>query len=254
MANARAALGPMIGIALAMGLTAGCGDDEETTERPELTGSVCEMPEDCYPDLDTEMLSGEVRCLTRVREGYCTHLCTDDEDCCAVEGECQTDLRQVCSPFESTGENVCFLSCEEADVQDAADGGVLDEQEFCQREAGMDFACRSTGGGAENRKVCVPEACGVGAGCATDEHCDPELTCATGFDGGYCTVPDCTADADCPGGSVCVTDPDEGNLCMVTCTTEADCSFCREPDLASACVDDVTFVEATDVSVCDPPR
>ena len=32
----------------------------------------------------------------------------------------------------------------------------MDPTEFCQREAHPDFICRSSGGGSNNRKVCVP--------------------------------------------------------------------------------------------------
>src|SRR5690606_27500335 len=81
---------------------------------------------------------------------------------------CATDLKQVCSPFTSTGSKYCFLSCEDEDLR-AADGGlpdgaVLDADEYCKREAHPDFICRSTGGGAENRRVCVPGGAGGDGG------------------------------------------------------------------------------------------
>jgi len=95
-----------------------------------------------------------VQCLDRVPNGYCTHLCATDADCCAVPGECRTGIKQVCAPFESTGLMMCFLSCETADV--AADAGTTDPTVFCQRFANAAFGCRSTGGGAKNRKVCLP--------------------------------------------------------------------------------------------------
>jgi hypothetical protein len=44
----------------------------------------------------------------------------------------------------------CFLSCEPTEV------GDLDESEYCRVNAHSSFGCRSTGGGSENRKVCVP--------------------------------------------------------------------------------------------------
>ena len=71
---------------------------------------------DCYPHVDHAELAGAVECLDCVRAGYCTHLCETDDDCCAVEGECETDLKQVCAPFESTGRRMCLLSCEGADL------------------------------------------------------------------------------------------------------------------------------------------
>jgi hypothetical protein len=45
---------------------------------------------------------------------------------------------------------MCFLSCE-ADVI-----GNLDEATYCHDFAHVDFGCRSSGGGVQNRKVCVP--------------------------------------------------------------------------------------------------
>ena len=85
--------------------------------------------------------------------GYCTHHCTQDSDCCAVAGECPGSRAQVCGPFESTGEMYCFLSCEKEDL-DAAQ--FDDGDTYCQRYVSAAFHCRSTGGGSENRKVCVP--------------------------------------------------------------------------------------------------
>src|SRR5690606_7981813 len=114
-------------------------------------------------------LEGEVLCLDRVPNGYCTHLCETDENCCAVPGECLTNVRQVCSPFESTGQKMCFLSCEEEAIRRAIaehadagyyDGGLIDgstlEDEYCRSYASIHAVCRSTGGGRENRKVCIP--------------------------------------------------------------------------------------------------
>jgi hypothetical protein len=98
-------------ILMAFGFAGACSDDDEggggggpgPTESPEQAGKPCETVDDCFPGVDHALLAGEVQCLDRVRDGYCTHLCETDEDCCAVEGECDTNLRQVCSPFESTG-------------------------------------------------------------------------------------------------------------------------------------------------------
>lgn len=112
---------------------------------------------------------GTVTCLTKVTNGYCTHTCTQDSDCCAVPGECRTGVKEVCSPFENQGLKYCFLSCEDDDIEraitanadagyydgGAADGGVADT--FCQSFAGTSTSCRSSGGGAQNRKVCIPK-------------------------------------------------------------------------------------------------
>src|SRR5688572_7429450 len=179
-------------------LSTGCSSDDDepkdgnagTANRPENTGAACETPDDCFTAVaDRTTLAGEVQCLDRVDDGYCTHLCTSDDDCCAATGECKTGIRQVCSPFESTNMMMCFLSCEDVDLV-AADAGVtdVDENEYCQREASPDFICRSSGGGTDNRKICVPGDCDVGEACGVDEDCATGLTCVTGFQGGYCTI------------------------------------------------------------------
>jgi hypothetical protein len=143
----------------------------------EQTGQECKVPSDCYDGVDGGAeggLKGEVICLDKVPNGYCTHLCTKDEDCCAVPGECKTGLTQVCGPFTSTNQDQCFLSCEDADIDKAiaaqsadggfdgsipdsgADGGSSRENEYCKAYASAAFTCRSTGGGKTNRKVCLP--------------------------------------------------------------------------------------------------
>jgi hypothetical protein len=122
---------------------------------PERTGQACSNADQCYPGVDRSALRGDVQCLTRVPNGYCTHLCDKDDDCCAAEGECRTGFRQVCAPFESTGQRMCFLSCEDTDVA-AADAGTTDTTAYCQANASSAFRCRSSGGGSQNRKVCVP--------------------------------------------------------------------------------------------------
>lgn len=256
--------GHLLAALLFAALPTACGDDDnagdsDAEERgareasPEQTGDSCEAASDCYPDADHEALSGAVQCLDRVRGGYCTHLCETDADCCAAEGECDTELRQVCAPFESTGQKMCFLSCEGSDLR-TADGGTtgdIDEQEYCQREANDDFICRSSGGGRDNRKVCVPGDCGVGAGCAADEDCTADLECFVDFEGGYCSRGDCEADVDCGGDAVCV-EFEGSTYCLRTCEAEADCGFCRGRDHVADCTDEVDFVEASGVRVCLP--
>ena len=102
---------------------------------------------------DKTQIVGEVACLTKVTGGYCTHLCAQDGDCCAAPGECTTGHPEVCSPFENQPEKYCFLSCEQADVSAA---GMTDSTAYCQKYASSSFGCRSTGGGAQNRKICAP--------------------------------------------------------------------------------------------------
>jgi hypothetical protein len=118
----------------------------------ELTGSECTKVEECFPGVDQTKLKGTATCLTKVTSGYCTHTCTADTDCCAVAGECKTNTKQVCAPFESTAQKYCFLSCETADLPQ----GTTDANVYCQQFANRTFGCRSTGGGAMNRKICAP--------------------------------------------------------------------------------------------------
>ena len=140
--------------ALALAATApACHDDDDDGgDLGENTGAPCETADECFPDVADGGLIGDPVCLDRVEDGYCTHTCADDADCCAAEGECTNDLPQLCAPFESTGDYFCFLSCEEADLP----AEYEDANEYCQEWAHPEFICRSTGGGADNRKVCVP--------------------------------------------------------------------------------------------------
>jgi hypothetical protein len=234
---------------------AACGSDDDKTDpddgpRPENTGAACEAPDDCYPNVEASDIQGEVRCLDRVKDGYCTHLCEADDNCCAAEGECKEGISQVCSPFESTDEKMCFLSCEEADLKGTGD--AEDANAYCQQEAGTEFICRSSGGGSDNRKVCVPGNCGLGAACEVDADCGADLTCLLEFGGGYCGVKGCTGNADCPEGSACVTHTNDENYCFATCERDADCTFCRWDGTKPGCTADVDFVDPGDLRVCPP--
>lgn len=108
-------------------------------------GASCSAAEQCFVGLAREV-EGAAQCLDRIEGGYCTHECDTDADCCAVAGECPSGREEVCAPFESTGMRLCFLSCE----------GRADGDAYCGQYAHLGFGCRSTGGGAKNRKVCVP--------------------------------------------------------------------------------------------------
>jgi hypothetical protein len=228
----------------------GSGDDNNNDpDRPDETGAACMVADDCYPDVAEGELQGDAVCIDRVRGGYCTHTCETDDDCCAAEGECGSDLLEVCSPFESMEGMHCFVSCEAEDVEAATD--VTDEQDFCQKKASSDFICRSSGGGNMNRKICVPGDCGVGANCTDDNDCDTDLECVTSVHGGYCTMRGCLADTDC-GENRCVTVGDE-NYCHRPCTTASDCSLCRDSDSTATCRDDMTLVNPEmPGSVCVP--
>jgi hypothetical protein len=141
-----------LGFVFAVAAGAACNDDHGNSGQgaTDGAGGSCEVAGDCYPDVDHATLAGEVMCMDQVEGGYCTHFCESDDQCCAVDGECETDFPQVCAPFENSTDKRCFLSCEDADV------GDQDPDEFCQINAHADFGCRSTGGGSMNRKVCMP--------------------------------------------------------------------------------------------------
>lgn len=255
--NRRTSFATLFLLSGAVALGGACGDDDGGGTgaggsgaggpggRPNETGAACEVPADCYTDVADDELQGDALCLDRVRGGYCTHECADDDDCCAAEGECDSGIDQVCSPFESTNTMMCFLACEGSDI------GDRDDQEYCQAEAGKDFICRSSGGGSNNRKICVPGDCGVGADCGSADDCTGDLECTLDLLGGYCSKTGCELNADCPEGSLCVDHSDGSSYCMKSCEAETDCTFCRGADVFATCSDEVTFMEAdTTGSVC----
>jgi len=142
-------------------LPVACSDDDGRPSSGE-TGSTCEAASECYPDLEEGALSGDALCLENVPDGYCTHSCEADDDCCAADGECPVDREQVCSPLESGDGKMCLLSCEDADLE--SDPDAEDANDYCERNAGSAFSCRSSGGGSENRKVCMPSGDTSGGG------------------------------------------------------------------------------------------
>jgi len=140
----------------------------------EFAGQACTAPTQCYGNVDggadSGLIKGTVTCLTKIPNGYCTHVCNDDSDCCAAPGECRTGVKQVCSPLENQPEKYCFLSCEQADINTAiaanADAGYYDggnpdagsvDTQYCKSYAAPSTECRSSGGGNKNRKVCIPK-------------------------------------------------------------------------------------------------
>jgi len=145
-------------ILIAVTLAPACSGGGSTSSAPpvEQVGSSCSAASQCYPTLDGAALHGMVTCLTQLTNGYCTHTCQSDSDCCAVPGECATGFKQVCASFESTGQHYCFLSCDAADIAATPDAGTTDPTAYCQTWAGAAFTCRSTGGGSANRKFCGP--------------------------------------------------------------------------------------------------
>jgi hypothetical protein len=156
---------------------AGPGVGDAGPRGVEPAGQACTSATQCYVGLDGGVDSGAIKgtitCLDRVPNGYCTHTCNDDSDCCAVpgSGECRTGVKQVCAPFTNdSATKYCFLSCESADISAAIaanadagyyDGGAVDsgtlEDQYCKSYASVYATCRSSGGGAKNRKVCVPQ-------------------------------------------------------------------------------------------------
>lgn len=145
----------LVGLALAPA----CSSGNSSTGGPLTgqTGQSCSAASQCYTTLlDASALKGQVTCLTQLTNGYCTHTCQVDTDCCAVAGECRTGFKDVCASFESSGQKYCFLSCDAADIALAPNAGTTDPTTYCQDWANPTFTCRSTGGGVQNRKFCGP--------------------------------------------------------------------------------------------------
>jgi hypothetical protein len=200
---------------------AGCGDDESTTPEndagidafvpdtsapdtfvpdtappldarsPEYTGSACTLATECYSDLDAATLKGLPACIDKVTNGYCTHTCEVDEDCCAVPGECRTGLKQTCASFTNSNVKYCFLSCEPADIAAAVDAGATDAGDggvsgdgYCASNASSEFGCRSTGGGAGNKKACLPVGAPNDGGLDASDASDASDAPADAPDGG----------------------------------------------------------------------
>jgi len=131
----------------------GCGGGSSSGPPPPATGQACTAPDQCYAGIEGGAIQGQVSCLTQVPGGYCTHTCAADTDCCAISGECSGGRPELCGPFESTGQKYCFLSCETSVVTAA---GQSDPNVYCAAYASATFTCRSTGGGAANRRICAP--------------------------------------------------------------------------------------------------
>jgi hypothetical protein len=144
---------------LAAAVAAACSGSSGSTggSPPPATGQACSAATQCYTQLDAAAVHGTVTCLTQgLPSGYCTHTCASDSDCCAIPGECPTGIKEVCAPFESTGQSYCFVACDPSDITATPDAGTTDPNAYCQQWAGSAFTCRSTGGGSANRKFCGP--------------------------------------------------------------------------------------------------
>jgi hypothetical protein len=137
--------------------TSGGGSGSSSGGTTNTTGQTCSSASQCYRLVDAGTVRGTVTCLMQgIPNGYCTHTCTQNSDCCAVPGECPYGYPEVCAPFESTGQKYCFLSCAASAISSAADAGTSDPTTYCQRYASASFICRSTGGGAQNQQFCGP--------------------------------------------------------------------------------------------------
>jgi hypothetical protein len=151
--KARKALALVLALGVSLALGCSSGSDGNGSPGPTDTGQSCASADQCYPGVKTSELMGDAVCLDKVTGGYCTHLCAQDTDCCAAAGECVDSHAEVCSPFESTPEMYCFLSCESDDLSKTT---LTDADVYCHTYAGAAFGCRSSGGGSQNRKVCMP--------------------------------------------------------------------------------------------------
>ena len=72
-------------------------------------------------------------CLDQAEAGFCTWPCVADEDCEEVHPD------YLCTSFEDEDGFFCFAGCSD------------------ERACPPRFTCRSSGGGAANRKICFPE-------------------------------------------------------------------------------------------------
>src|SRR5258708_1096943 len=120
---------------LGIGVALACSGNSGSIGGPPLeqTGQSCTQASQCYGGIDAAAVHGQVTCLTQLQNGYCSHTCQSDADCCAVPGECLTGFAQVCASFESTGPKYCFLSCDPSAIATAPDAGSTDPSTYCQR-------------------------------------------------------------------------------------------------------------------------
>ncbi|MCA9687974.1 MAG: hypothetical protein R3A51_02810 [Nannocystaceae bacterium] len=130
-----------------------CAGDPNHFE-DENVGLPCGSAADCYVDINPALIRGDILCMDKVPGGYCTHYCETDADCCAVDGECLTDHRIVCTPYENDKQKRCMLACEAADLY--YDDYQYEGTEYCTHFLSEGWNCSSSGGGSENRDICKP--------------------------------------------------------------------------------------------------
>lgn len=123
-------------------LAVACKGDGDT-DGGEFAGvyDACEVSEDCEGLVPED---AEGQCIGQLDDGsgFCTWSCVDDMDC---SEEFDEDFDYLCASFESEAGKYCFPGCREDDPD-------VPEDEVCP----PGYECRSTGGGAENRRVCFP--------------------------------------------------------------------------------------------------
>lgn len=95
----------------------------------------CQGSDECVEVVPSEV---DGVCLDKSAWGFCTWTCEADVECNDDDG-----LPMVCASFENEDDQYCFPECDEAYPDEPCPAG---------------FACRSTGGGRNNRKVCFPES------------------------------------------------------------------------------------------------
>ena len=118
-----------------------CKEEEATVDEFEGLYGACESSEDCEGLVPEDV---EEQCIGNLDDGsgFCTWSCVDDLDC---SEEFDDDFDYLCASFESESGKFCFPGCREDDPE-------IPDDEVCP--AG--YECRSTGGGAQNRRICFP--------------------------------------------------------------------------------------------------
>jgi len=139
-------------VAVPLVVALACSSSSQTN--PDQVGAACTTASQCYTTLDGAAVKGTVTCLTKYPGGYCTHTCAADTDCCAVAGECKAGFKEVCAPLENQPTQYCFLACDAASIAASPNAGVTDPNAYCAKFFAASATCRSTGGGANNRKFC----------------------------------------------------------------------------------------------------
>ncbi len=111
-----------------VGLTVACGSTDFY--------AACEAAAQCE-SLVPE--SATAQCVEKEQGGFCTWSCQSALDCA---GDADDEWEFTCAPFESSPGLYCFPHCN----QEVSDNLACPEG----------YGCRSTGGGADNERICFP--------------------------------------------------------------------------------------------------